>query len=301
MKKSYLILVLFLVSAAARGDVRVALEIMPPQVLAATPAQFDVIIYNNAEEAVDVPNRFQFHVTDVTGQTFTILSYSGADEHAPTDVLGSGPIPGRSSRRAAFRPGHDGTDGTIFADPRLSVPGGYDIKAALVPSGVSSPAVRLTVLEPSGVDREAYSYMLELAGGAWSGEQRVALQWKLAEDLPLKFPSSEYVGYVLTSSGRSASEIAAAVDAYLRKHPRHPNTDELFLFVARSWNESANFQLSSKRNLKSALTAASQARRVTDQIIDQVKNVAIRQAAIELKSKLVTDDELRAAFTPARN
>jgi hypothetical protein len=258
MRRTFVAIALFIASLGAvvaraaevQDELRVNLEIAPQSTLPGIPVTFRIIFTNPAEVPVTLPVLALIVATDDTGVSFVVWP----KPIFPRD-LWTAPVPAGASAVIELRPHGSFNDGSSFVeDLRLNRPGQFrfhvvagkftsDERFFTVPEdGIRSPDVLLHVVEPVGVDLDAWREILKNQQGQW------ARVWDpgnpaISARIVRRFPDSQYAGWI-AASGISAKfhENADALRAWLSRVNRDQYTEarelKLALFddtAARQW------------------------------------------------------------------
>lgn len=277
-------------ASAAASDLppRVNLALLPPLTLPALPVGFLLTVTNPSTQPTVIGPFASLKVTNAAG-TFSALGVRRSPTiNLPSDQMdkcGDAEclrVPANGQRQFYLRFGPLLAENEFFSDPRLSVPGRYDLEITLSVFNATTPEMKeihsdtqtLVVQQPVGADLSVWNYLQETSGGGgW-----VPADWLGADDGVLRhiraaYPSSAYIPWLgAIGLPPSLTDQLAQLDGALDANPPTAVRDELLLAkggVLQGWSKYAIFN---ERDADEAVTLADLSRA----IFNQLNNVADR-------------------------
>jgi len=238
--------------AAEPQDLRVALEIVPATTLPGIPVRFRFTFENPGTLPAALPPQGLVVATDDGGHSFLVWP-----RPIWLDDFWKGPIPAGGSASVELRPRGSFNEGFFVEELRLHRPGEFrfHVVAGKFPgdeegffsipdTGIRSSDVTLHVIEPVGVDLDAWREIARNRQGEWIRVWDSANP-ALAARIVRQYPDSQYAGWIAASGiSQTAHESAELLRWWLSRVNRDEYTEarelRLALFddtAARQWTQ----------------------------------------------------------------
>ncbi len=300
-------LILAVISArASASDLppRVNLVLLPGVTLPGLPVGFLLTITNPSPQPKVVGQFASLKITNTEG-TFNALGLRHSpninlplDQMEKCNAAECLTIPPNGQRELYLRFGPLLVENEFFADPRLSIPGRYDLEITLSVFNPHTPDMTeihsdtqtLIIQQPAGVDLAVWNFLQQTSGGkGW-----IPADWLNASDVVIRqiraaYSSSAYVSWLGTiSPPNSLAGELAQFDGALAMNPPAAVRDELLLAkggVLQGWSKYAVFN---ERDADKAVTLADQSRAVFSLLHDVALTDFTRGQASDALAHLVT-------------
>jgi hypothetical protein len=283
---------------------RVSLVLLPAVTLPGLPVGFLLTITNPSAQPEVVGQFAGLKVTNAAG-TFSAIGL----RHSPTINLPSDQmekcnasecltIPPNGQRQLYIRFGPLLVENEFFTDPRLSIPGRYDLQITLsvfnppTPdmTEIQSDTQTLVIQQPSGADLMVWNLLQQTSGGkGW-----IPADWLDTSDVVIRqiratYSTSAYVSWLgAISPPNSLAGELAQFDGALAGNPPSAVRDELLLAKGGALQGWSKYAVFNERNADKAVALADQSRAILSLLYDVALTDYTRKQATDALAHLVT-------------